>query len=432
MLMLLRTLLLSLLYTLALSTASIDESPYVIIIDGGSTGDRLHIFEYAHDNRIVRHGSARVDEPLTNYVNNTSSQIADHLMEVFDYAKSHIPVMHQASTAVHYVATAGMRLLTEPQQARIYKNMYRGLKHDSRFVFHVEKSNLFTLSGADEGYFGAVAANVLNHHNGIIGALDMGGSSTQIAFPLGDSLHKNDFVADSYLSYGVDQVRVRLYDKMGASNPCVFDQYDASAAGNGAKCSHEMRALLQAELGSINYNISGEFWAMSLFFFTLDSLRHYSGDAAVNEHWPSPTLSELSNAAHTLCDMEWSELKLLHDTDRHTFTRDAVLPHRCFESIYMVELLRLFGFNEDTRNIQFLFQVHDSEVEWTLGMAHILQANRTSSVLVEQEDCVDTKRRGGARKNGTASVPTRRRGKNNVTWVEIMTEGLVFDSEVFR
>ena len=54
----------------------------------------------------------------------------------------------------------------------------------------------------------------------------------------------------------------------------------------------------------------------------------------------------------------------------HGFTRAEVLPDRCFESVYMVTMLRDgFGFDPDSRDITFTFLVDGSEVEWSLGMA---------------------------------------------------------------
>jgi len=54
----------------------------------------------------------------------------------------------------------------------------------------------------------------------------------------------------------------------------------------------------------------------------------------------------------------------------HEFTRAEVLPDRCFESVYMVTLLRDgFGFELDSKDITFTFLVDGSEVDWSLGMA---------------------------------------------------------------
>eukprot|EP00591_Stephanopyxis_turris_P011419 CAMPEP_0195528320 /NCGR_PEP_ID=MMETSP0794_2-20130614/30409_1 /TAXON_ID=515487 /ORGANISM="Stephanopyxis turris, Strain CCMP 815" /LENGTH=117 /DNA_ID=CAMNT_0040659441 /DNA_START=129 /DNA_END=482 /DNA_ORIENTATION=+ len=113
---------------------------------------------------------------------------------------------------------------------------------------------------------------------------------------------------------------------------------------------------------------------MSLYFFTLDSLRVFSvGDEGdiLNDSWPSPTISELWNALSGLCGREWEDVYQDGITDKiHAYTRTDVLPHRCVESVYMVTLLKDgFGFHPNSRDITFLYELDGSEVEWTLGMA---------------------------------------------------------------
>jgi hypothetical protein len=86
--------------------------------------------------------------------------------------------------------------------------------------------------------------------------------------------------------------------------------------------------------------ISGKFFAMSLYFFTLDSLRvlsHPKKEAhkALNASWPTLSIEELSNALEGLCSRSWAgDLEEIQH-HAHDFTRAEVLPHRCFESVYM-------------------------------------------------------------------------------------------------
>ena len=76
----------------------------------------------------------------------------------------------------------------------IYDTIYSQLGQDPTFPFKLIRSNIGTLSGRMEGYYAALSANYLTgrinahlqpheeHKEAIIGALDMGGSSTQIVF----------------------------------------------------------------------------------------------------------------------------------------------------------------------------------------------------------------------------------------------------------
>merc|ERR1712070_134449 len=113
---------------------------------------------------------------------------------------------------------------------------------------------------------------------------------------------------------------------------------------------------------------------MSLYFFSLDSLRVFSqpgkdAHIALNQSWPNPSINELHDALDGLCSRDWhSDMKLQRGV--HSFTRAEVLPHRCLESVYMVTLLKDgYGFHPESRDITFCFLVDGSEVEWSLGMA---------------------------------------------------------------
>jgi len=478
-------------------------SPYRIVIDGGSTGSRLHVFEFVEDEdtnevECIRRGSSRADVPLSAFGRSDSSidsnstnndnggqgllpqVVAEHLLPLFEYAANVIPSIHHNSTQVKYQATAGMRLLTPEGQEEVYDALYQGLVESPTFVFDsLERSDIATLSGELEGFYGAIAANYLQgivdvnlhtkvpvgvkeheqqqqkgghqHHHGPIGALDMGGSSTQIVFstkeveatmscPAADSdndveetcpiqpsrLDGDDFFATSYLSYGVDQFRERLWttwvndqrqyqDSTSCiskviDNPCTFKGYEIEwegytliGTGDAHECVKQVQRLIPHHeevydhqddsvnsedgeefsfvVGGVQHPpLQGKFFAMSLYFFTLDSLRelsHPSKEAheALNLSWPTPSIDELFNALDGLCSRSWEgDLEEIQH-EAHAFTKAEVLPHRCLESVYMVTLLRDgFGFHPESRDITFTFLVDGSEVEWSLGMALSLYA----------------------------------------------------------
>jgi len=471
------------------------------IIDGGSTGSRLHIFEFVPRNNstatannnnnnnnkaavdCMRRGSARANVPLSAF-GRTEEQIdaghvldaqavAAHLLPAFEEAARIVPARYHSSTRVRYQATAGMRLLPLSEQEEVYDAMYDGLLAEDTFVFRgLQRSDIATLSGSLEGFYGAVAANYLkgmvdanmelsttttqttpvsvssssngdDDPVGPLGALDMGGSSTQIVFlsnpeqsqqtevlEESNSLDEDDFFSTSYLSYGVDQIRERLWNKLVSrrrrkqqqqqqhsieysdfsfandmiENPCANKGYQVDWKGYtlvGTGDAEQCVALLQRLIpyperhhhrntkgnnihnnnkmvGGISHPpVKGKFLAMSLYFFSLDSLRELSGDAALSASWPTPSIHELANALPALCGRSWED-DLVHIQDNaHAFTRPAVLPHRCFESCYMVSLLRDgFGFAPQSRDITFTFTVDGSEVEWSLGLALATRAQQ--------------------------------------------------------
>jgi Golgi nucleoside diphosphatase len=449
----------------------------------------------------------RADEPLSAYAPKHDNPIVDpttvtaHLIPAFIFAARQVPEHFHTTTSVQYQATAGMRLLDEWQQTAVYDALYEGLRKHPDFVFSsLQRADLQTLSGELEGYYGAVAANYLHgkvnanltlkeHDDHPMGALDMGGSSTQLVFlpkqnkqqsstktntgekkntasssqsvkfcgaaesygefetqtcqvNLNDTNYgqphtlnlldeERSFFSTSYLSYGVDQFRERLWttwvnehkqqyanlcsedtevycnSKM-IENPCANPGYKINwhghrliGTGDAFECMREVQRLIphptvpvddkttsdNTVAGILNPSVEGhKFVAMSLFFFSLDSLRELSGTTALNKSWPNPSIQELVDALPILCRRSWDNdlVKIQHNS--HKFTRAEVLPHRCLESVYMVTLLRDgFGFQPESRSITFLYETEEGdEVEWTLGMALSVKAlvnNKDASKL---------------------------------------------------
>ncbi|KAL7543396.1 hypothetical protein ACHAXR_013322 [Thalassiosira sp. AJA248-18] len=557
----------------------IEGSPFRIVIDAGSTGSRLHIFELVtttisanssnenistdkttntDSSRIecLRRGSSKAWTPLAAFApsasggdddddsNNNSYQtqllnathVAHHMLPLFDYASIIIPAKFHPTTPVRIAATAGMRLVPIEEQTRVYDALYEGLLEqvsNARFTFtSLKRGDVMTLDGDREGFYGAVAANYLrgvvdaelkvivppendnetdfvsgdkrqkdgktkddgictnkfgmcepdaenvvfgpSHHyvpqkmhdvkrHGPLGALDMGGSSTQIVYHhnLGERggyrnlglselverdhtmvdtaqdeydipshLNDEEFFSTSYLSYGADQFRERLWDLWVSeaeksspdkyndehqlpviSNPCSFGGFQMTykgfvllGTGNALLCAEQINRLIPHHdnvidldelydenlersrskeehqeqtskrniVGGVEHPpLRGKFYGMSLYFFTLDCLRELSDpDHPIHVSWPTPSIEELAHALDAFCARNWQGDLEEVQHEAHEHTRAEVLPHRCVEAVYMVTLLRDgFGFHPTSRDITFTHRVDGNEVEWSLGMA---------------------------------------------------------------
>jgi len=123
------------------------------------------------------------------------SDLKEFISPLFIEAQNMVPQAQWASTPVHIKATAGMRLVTEEQARVIYDTVFAFLSSNPDVCpFMVQRTNLRTISGSEEGYFGALSANYLSgvidngrsllhpdHAGAVLGALDLGGSSTQVS-----------------------------------------------------------------------------------------------------------------------------------------------------------------------------------------------------------------------------------------------------------
>lgn len=69
-------------------------------------------------------------------------------------------------------------------------------------------------------------------------------------------------------------------------------------------------------------------------------------------------MDELEEASMAFCEMPWSELKSMHDLNRHPTTGRSSLPHRCLEVLYITTLLEDgFGFRGTHEGISFAQEV---------------------------------------------------------------------------
>ena len=90
------------------------------------------------------------------------TDVASHLLPLFEHAAELIPPEHHHGARARYVATAGMRLLSPEDQGAVYDALYEGLASSDRFAFgRMRRDDLETLEGEREAYYGAVAANYL-------------------------------------------------------------------------------------------------------------------------------------------------------------------------------------------------------------------------------------------------------------------------------
>ena len=72
---------------------------------------------------------------------------------------------------------------------------------------------------------------------------------------------------------------------------------------------------------------------------------------------PSPKIDDLEDAAHAFCAMNWTyvENELY---DKHPYTKNDQLAHRCVEGLYIVTLLEhAFGLSGQRQNITLALDV---------------------------------------------------------------------------
>ena len=255
------------------------------MIDAGSTGSRLHLYEFEprvlHDSHevqqavsgrkltfpgtesrwtdVLRPGLATFaslpDEELTE-------AIANYLSPLIEFAETILRGKQDSfgTFPIYLRATAGMRTLNKKDRSRVLGTVRSLFSNNTFCPFYFEDEFARILSGEEEAIFGWTGinfamGNLLEETEGAgtvsnpkmsYGALDMGGASTQISFyepnedimsnlfklQIGQGKHWNLY-AHSYLYYGMNEATNRFHafllegkdvnDRLvkGVYNPCL-------------------------------------------------------------------------------------------------------------------------------------------------------------------------------------------------------------------
>uniref|UniRef100_A0A915KF03 Uncharacterized protein n=1 Tax=Romanomermis culicivorax TaxID=13658 RepID=A0A915KF03_ROMCU len=181
---------------------------FAIMMDAGSTGTRVHIFEFSHNVhdksapfKLEREIYDSVSPGLSYYLTDPN-QAANSILPLLKRAESVVSKSQWVHTPLALKATAGLRLLDAPKADAIIEtvdNMFDGTS------FLTNEDSVSIMTGIDEGIFGWFTLNFLlerlssikyEKFNEMIddnvssstinpstaAALDLGGGSTQITF----------------------------------------------------------------------------------------------------------------------------------------------------------------------------------------------------------------------------------------------------------
>lgn len=230
-----------------------------MMIDAGSTGSRLHVYEFeprvlnsveeielvvageeltfpGSENRWTDRLSPGISEFADYPDNELLPALETYLSPLIDFAKQVLKNKENefGSFPIYLKATAGMRILRKDDRSRIM-NAIQTLFHNKTFCpFEFENERARVISGEEEAVYGWTAVNFLmksllanTEGSGTVmnpkltyGALDMGGASTQISFyepiedgdvmsnlfklQIGAAKHWNLYT-HSYLHFGVNE-----------------------------------------------------------------------------------------------------------------------------------------------------------------------------------------------------------------------------------
>uniref|UniRef100_A0A8C9M4U6 Ectonucleoside triphosphate diphosphohydrolase 8 n=1 Tax=Panthera tigris altaica TaxID=74533 RepID=A0A8C9M4U6_PANTA len=316
------------------------DTKFGIVFDAGSSHTSLFVYRWPadkeNDTGVVSQALVcQAKGPgISSYASNPA-QAGESLQGCLEEALALIPEAQQRKTPMFLGATAGMRLLSQKNssQARdIFEAVTQVLGKSPLDFWGAE-----LLAGQDEGALGWITINyvlgmlVKYSFSGewiqplegtLVGALDMGGASTQITFvPGGPILDKST------------QTTFRLY---GSEHSVYTHSY--LCFGRDQMLSRLLAQLVQA---------------FSNFYYTFHFLNLTS----------KQPLATVNATIWEFCQRPWKQV------EASSPGQDRWLRDYCTSGLYILTLLlEGYGFSEETwPGIEFCKQAGGTEMGWTLG-----------------------------------------------------------------
>ncbi|KAH0615485.1 hypothetical protein JD844_004789 [Phrynosoma platyrhinos] len=314
---------------------------YGLVFDAGSSHTSLFVYQWPMDKE---NNTGVVSQTFTCNVN--GSGISSYASNPPEAGASLRECLNEAMAVLEEVGKTIRQYPVSFQGARIITGEDEGAYGWITINYLL---NSFTqYSAKDQDWIHPTSANIL-------GALDLGGASTQISF-----------VPAGHIADPAEAIQFRLYGPCAKQPevPMVRKNVTLVGTGNATLCRETVKKIFNFSHCSHNQScsfngvyqpkVNGKFLAFSAYYYTFSFLN-------LTETHP---LATVEAAIQAFCARKWDELKVSYPKQRTDRLRNY-----CASANYILTLLLDgYGFSNTTwENIAFRMQAANSDIGWTLG-----------------------------------------------------------------
>ena len=344
----------------------------IAVVDAGSTGSRLHIYAYDLDES---NSPININELWNNKVTPGFATIAANTNTINVYLNDLFSGAPEHQMPVYFYATAGMRLVALPKQAKYYGELRNWFAKQNQWQLADAK----TITGKDEALFDWLSVNyqlgtLQNTEKGTVGVMDMGGASVQIVFPLQKQSdintksqatielygHKINLYVQSFLGLGQTEVLHQFLN----SSYCFVNNYilpdGGMGQGNASACTQEVSSLIN-EVHKVSNQIQPLITANPVdSWYTLGGINNLVDNSLFqfdNNQMTSQQLLQQANSQ--ICNQQWDNLN-------EQFPSDEYVYQYCLLSAYYYALMvNGYGLSPEQTVHYFTPQ---NDLGWSLGV----------------------------------------------------------------
>lgn len=241
---------------------------YAIIFDASSSRTNMEIYKIDVDSPPLDVADVHELDPSPSKVKpgiadlaGNSTLVEGYLKPLLDSAMKTIPTEKHKTTPIFFLATAGMRLLSQAQSNAILDEVKKLFNAKDKCPFKFDSKDAKIISGQFEGIYAWISVNFLKgnfipgNSDSTYGILDLGGASHQNTFEFSEPEVGPDvffmvvgskncrLFARSYLGFGMDQARAKYLEILMQGvpingvfqSPCHHKGFQEEMTINGQK-----------------------------------------------------------------------------------------------------------------------------------------------------------------------------------------------------
>ena len=371
---------------------------YAIIFDASSSRTNMEIYKIDVDSPPLDVADVHELDPSPSKVQpgiaklaGNPTQVEGYLKPLLDSAMKIIPTEKHKTTPIFFLATAGMRLLSEAQSNAILDEVKKLFNDKNKCPFMFDSNDAKIISGAFEGIYAWISVNFLKGNfipgksDFTYGILDLGGASHQNTFEYSGKGNTDVFsmivggkhyrlFARSYLGFGIDQARAKYFEIVSLGvpingvfeSPCHHKGFQEEVAINGQTFFFEGTASVPACRAVIQNtffcksrecpfhdqpSLSGDFFGFSGIFYAARDSGMLCSDCT------EPLSAAMFDVgSRSFCAKKYEEV-----------SSNPYAKNVCFESNYVYELLAHgYGLPVD-KKILVGRDLEGFSLGWTLG-----------------------------------------------------------------
>lgn len=367
-----------------------DTEQYVAVVDAGSTGIRIIVYRFDYPNETSNElrllaGDFFYENRTSSYLDNPDEGVQS-IEKLLKEARDFIPRHLLASTRLALRGTAGMRLADKDKADQLI-NKLRDLFANSEFK--VDENAVQIMDGQDEGIFSWVTVNYLRNSLSLsqteqLAAMDLGGGSTQITFPLANTDEEASYNKTNLRNLIVAERNISVFTNSYLGTGFEAASYTVFTNGNTTQettlqstCVHPDTVNASWRYLNIEYYISGKQNEQNTT--DIEACGKLIKEKVIPKIIPKPvTLRQHQLAAwnkffSVTFDLgkrgHFSVGSLLEEAKKECAKFNEKQPFKCFRLIYTWTLLTDgFGLSEESK-LQYTKRISGHYVSWTLGFA---------------------------------------------------------------